>query len=321
MRVTSREERLDLCNGALAVVWVGERPTGVRNLRGTEGGACLISSRLTRKTFLDLQLYLRVYAWRVKTDYKIKDIVDRSGFSAATLRYYEDIGLLPESVRTRAGYRLYDDHTLERLAFIARSKQLGCSLAEIADLTTAWEGGRCGPVQDRLRTLVADKLAGAQLQIVELMTLTAELQQAAATLEQHRPEGACDDGCGCVREPAANVTPDSPHAVAFVSKPTVAESSDPIVCTLASDSLKGRLEDWQRLLIHVESREPIDGGVRASFNRSVPVGELMRLTAAEQDCCQLFHFAITVDKRGIALEVRAPPGALPIVHSLFGAAP
>jgi DNA-binding transcriptional MerR regulator len=102
------------------------------------------------------------------------------------LRYYEEIGLLPEASRTPAGYRLYDDHTLERLAFIARAKQLGCSLDEIADLTVAWDGGECGPVQDRLRSLVADKLAVAQHQIVDLMTLTSELQQAAAGLESPR---------------------------------------------------------------------------------------------------------------------------------------
>ncbi|HEX2783708.1 MAG TPA: MerR family transcriptional regulator, partial [Ilumatobacteraceae bacterium] len=106
------------------------------------------------------------------TAYRIKDIADRSGFTAATLRYYEGIGLLPESNRTPAGYRLYDDRTLDRLAFIARAKQLGCSLDEIAELTIAWDGGQCGPIQDRLREVVTDKLASARQQIVELMTLT-----------------------------------------------------------------------------------------------------------------------------------------------------
>ena len=52
---------------------------------------------------------------------------------------------------------------------------------------------------------------------------------------------------------------------------------------------------------------------------SVPLDELMRLTAAEQDCCQFLTFAITVDTRGIGLEVTAPADALPIVQSLFGA--
>ena len=138
-------------------------------------------------------------------DYKIKDVAARSGFSAATLRYYEEIGLLPQPERTPGGYRVYDDRTLDRLAFIARAKQLGCSLEEIADLTSAWEGGRCGPVQDRLRTVVAAKLADAQQQVVELITFEAELQQAAAALERHRPDGACDDRCGCVGDVPVDV--------------------------------------------------------------------------------------------------------------------
>jgi MerR family copper efflux transcriptional regulator len=68
---------------------------------------------------------------------RIAEVARRSGFSPATLRYYEDIGLLPATSRTRGGYRAYDERTLERLAFIARAKQLGCSLEEIADLTMA----------------------------------------------------------------------------------------------------------------------------------------------------------------------------------------
>jgi DNA-binding transcriptional MerR regulator len=230
----------------------------------------------------------------VTTAYKIKDIAERSGFTAATLRYYEGIGLLPEPTRTPAGYRLYDDHTLDRLAFIARAKQLGCTLDEISELTLAWEGGQCGPVQDRLRAVVADKLVDAQQQIVELMTLSSELQQAATTLELHRPDGPCDEQCGCVTNPV------------------------PIACTISSASMRRRLDDWQALLVHVIGREQIADGVRVTFSPATPLDDLIRLTAAEHDCCQFFSFAITVDSRGVALEVRSPPEALDVVHSLFG---
>ena len=65
-------------------------------------------------------------------------------------------------------------------------------------------------------------------------------------------------------------------------------------------------------------REAIDRGVRCQFASDVPSDELMRLVAAEQDCCQFFQFAITIDTRGVALEVRAPVEALPIVASMFG---
>ena len=112
------------------------------------------------------------------TGLKIKEVADASGFTTATLRYYEQIGLLPEATRTPAGYRLYDQRTLDRLAFIARAKQLGCSLDEITGLTAAWDGGECGPVQDQLRRLVAGKIGAAHSQIAELVTFAAELQQA-----------------------------------------------------------------------------------------------------------------------------------------------
>ncbi len=258
---------------------------------------------------------LRVYSDPVTTSYKIKDIADRSGFTPATLRYYEEIGLLPTAERTEGGYRLYDDRSLERLAFIARAKQLGCTLEEVADLTTAWDGGTCGPVQDRLRNLVADKLATAQQQIVELMILTSELRQAETALERHRPDGPCDETCGCVTDNTSESQPMT-HGVSLIAKPNAEDA--PIACTLGAGSLRGRLDEWNALLAHVTRREPINGGVRIAFDVQTPMSELMRLTAAEQDCCQFFSFAITVDTRGVALEVAAPADALPIVHSLFG---
>ena len=252
------------------------------------------------------------------TGLKIKEVADASGFTAATLRYYEQIGLLPEATRTPAGYRMYDQRTLDRLAFIARAKHLGCSLDEITGLTTAWDGGECGPIQDQLRQLVAGKIAAAHDQIAELITFAAELQQAATALERHRPDGACDTDCGCVSDPDdAEPVAATIRAVSLTAKPTAA-GEPAIACTLSAGSMKGRIADWQSLLAHVARREPIDGGVRSVFTPSVPVDDLMRLVAAEQDCCQFFRFAITVDTRGVALEIRAPQDALEIVESMFG---
>lgn len=37
---------------------------------------------------------------------RIRNVANRSGFSAPTLRYYEEIGLIPPPVRTSAGYRV-----------------------------------------------------------------------------------------------------------------------------------------------------------------------------------------------------------------------
>jgi MerR family copper efflux transcriptional regulator len=245
---------------------------------------------------------------------RIADVARRSGFTPATLRYYEEIGLLPAPVRTAGGYRSYDDDTLARLAFIARAKQLGCTLEEISDLTLAWDGGRCGPVQDRLRRLVAEKQAGAQARIAELIALSAELQHAASGLERHRPEGPCDDRCGCTSDPPTTAT-----SVALMAKP-LREGDVPIACSLSADGMADRLEDWQGVLGFVRARTQLEDGVRLKLEPGAPLPEIARLAAAEQDCCRFFAFALTVDRRGLALEVRTSDDALPVLHALFGVA-
>jgi MerR family transcriptional regulator, copper efflux regulator len=130
--------------------------------------------------------------------YTIGETAERSGFSASALRYYEGIGLVPPSRRTDAGYRLYDDDTLARLAFIARAKQLGCSLEEITDLAAMWDGERCGPVQRRFHDLITTKIADAERQIAELTALTAQLHEAAARLAGPATDGPCSTECACL---------------------------------------------------------------------------------------------------------------------------
>ena len=155
---------------------------------------------------------------------------------------------------------------------------------------------------------------------MELTTLTSELQRAATTLEPHRPDGPCDDQCGCVTDTTDADNFMTRQPVTLGQKPDRPDDTVPIVCTLTSQSMRSRLTDWQRLLSHIVRREPLDNGLRATFGPETPLDELMRLVAAEQDCCQFFDFAMTVDTRGIALEVRSPPGSLPVLQSLFGVA-
>lgn len=243
---------------------------------------------------------------------RIADVAERAGVTTATVRYYERIGVLPRAARAANGYRTYDDCTVDRLRFVARAKQLGGSLDEIPDLVKAWEGGECGPVQDRLRTVVADKLAETHREIAELVALAADLQRAAAALERHRPDGACDDRCGCATEPI-EATPT--FAVALTARPG---GDAPIACTLTPDRMGDRIDDWHAALAG-GTRTAIPGGVRVDLADGTDPADVARLTAAEHDCCRFFAFRLTADDRGIALEVTAPDDALDLVHALAGA--
>jgi DNA-binding transcriptional MerR regulator len=252
----------------------------------------------------------------MSTTYRIAEASQRSGFPPSTLRYYEDIGLLPAPARTGAGYRTYDDEALVRLAFISRAKQLGCSLDETTELLAAWAGERCTPVKSRLRQLLADKVASAQQQIVQMTTLTADLQRAAAALDHHTPDGPCDETCGCTSTAGGTIP------VPLTARPegeagTEAEMG-PIACTLDPAAMPGRLADWQEVLGFVTGREAVEGGIRLQLSADTPLGEVTRLAAAEQGCCTFFSFSLTLDSRGPALEVRAPAHAQELVTAVFG---
>ena len=73
------------------------------------------------------------------TPVTIGEAARRSGVSAKMLRHYESLGLLGTVNRTDSGYRLYSDADVHTLRFIKRSRDLGFSMAEIAELVNLWQ--------------------------------------------------------------------------------------------------------------------------------------------------------------------------------------
>ena len=237
------------------------------------------------------------------TTYSIGEVAERTGFSASALRYYEELGLLVPSTRTDAGYRVYDDQALGRLAFIARAKQLGCSLDEITDLLRIWDGEQCGAVQRRFHELVTEKIRATRVQVAELLAFTAQLEAAAARLDQPPIDGPCDSDCACF---AANA----------------ADGPGPIMCTLPPDAMPARRDEWNALLGQVRTRSGSPAGrIRLGFDEAIDIAELARVVALEQRCCGFFSFALTIDARGVSLEIDAPEAASEFVRDLLEMGP
>ena len=184
-------------------------------------------------------------------------------FQASALRYYEEIGLVDPARRSDSGYRLYDDRTLDRFAFIARAKQLGCSLEEITELVGMWDGERCGPVQRRLHQLMTDKIPAAESQVSELTTFTTQLRASAKQVGGEPVDGPCGAECACLHDPTDTAT------VTLVVKPP----DPPIACALGAGELADRLIQWQQLLDSAMRRVALASGViRAEFHDDVDVG-------------------------------------------------
>lgn len=67
---------------------------------------------------------------------KIQEAARLAGVSIRTLRYYDEIGLLPPGRVTQAGYRLYDDAAMARLQEVLFFRELGFALEDIRTIMT-----------------------------------------------------------------------------------------------------------------------------------------------------------------------------------------
>ena len=82
-----------------------------------------------------------------------------AGTKVQTVRYYEQIGLLPAPARTEGGQRVYDARARDRLAFIRHARELGFGLDSIRELLS---------LADRpdLDCAAADRIAQEHLEAV-----------------------------------------------------------------------------------------------------------------------------------------------------------
>ena len=98
-----------------------------------------------------------------------------AGVKVPTIRYYEQIGLLPEADRSTGNQRLYDKTTLERLSFIRHARDLGFPLEAIRELLSMAD-------QPDISCAAADDIARRQLgavreRITRLQALQTELER------------------------------------------------------------------------------------------------------------------------------------------------
>ena len=117
--------------------------------------------------------------WQTEIDGELLSIAEvrvKTGVSARTLRYYEELGLLPDVRRRAGGRRVYGPDEIERLDFIQRLKKLGLSLAEVKELNAVYAiGGSTHDMLSRLEELLDGHRAELDARIEELIALQSEI--------------------------------------------------------------------------------------------------------------------------------------------------
>jgi DNA-binding transcriptional MerR regulator len=127
---------------------------------------------------------------------RIGELAKRAGTTPRTIRYYEELGLLPEAPERDAGqHRLYGESDVERVLRLLRLKNLlGLSLDELRDVIEAeeargalraeWHEG--SPSRERRREIIEEAQAHVAGQLTLLRRRRKKLDELERELEERR---------------------------------------------------------------------------------------------------------------------------------------
>ncbi|KQP14820.1 Cu(I)-responsive transcriptional regulator [Pseudorhodoferax sp. Leaf267] len=119
--------------------------------------------------------------------FNIGEAAARSGVSAKMVRHYESLGLLPTVARTEAGYRLYGDKEVHTLRFIRRARDLGFSMAEIAELLKLWQNS--GRASADVKRIALRHVADLERRMAAMAEMRDSLKHLADCCQgDHRPD-------------------------------------------------------------------------------------------------------------------------------------
>lgn len=124
-------------------------------------------------------------------DFGIGEIAHKAGIATSTIRYYEEIGLLPPAERV-SGKRRYNKSILDKLRVILLAKQVGFSIGEIQTLLHEFPDNT--PPSERWKTLAQYKIPEIEAQIQQMQTMKSILENTLSC-QCKTLEDCAKDGC------------------------------------------------------------------------------------------------------------------------------
>jgi DNA-binding transcriptional MerR regulator len=111
-------------------------------------------------------------------------LAEKTGCNVPTIRYYEEIGLVPKASRRPGGHRFYGEADLRRLTFIRRCRDFGFSVEQVRTLVTLTDdpNRNCYEARDL-----------AQVHLDQVRQKLAELRALESSLEAF--VDTCTMGC------------------------------------------------------------------------------------------------------------------------------
>lgn len=252
------------------------------------------------------------------TTYRIGEAASRSGLTPATIRFYEDIGLLERARRSDSGYRTYGKEDLRKLRLIANARALGIAIDDIAalmatsDLTCTDYVHRLRPLVERQRTVVAERMAELHRLEVELDSLAEELGAAEASAQDGLRVSECTC-CPLIDEREGNepayCTPPAPRL-----RIDPEDLLDVMSCDIGLRPAGAPGPD--DLAPFFRSASTTEGRFVAQFDRNA-AETLRSFAAAESLCCSGITWRVDERDDAAVLTVDATPDQTGLVAGLW----
>jgi DNA-binding transcriptional MerR regulator len=127
---------------------------------------------------------------------RIGVLAAQTGCTVPTIRYYEEVGLIPPALRTHSGHRVYQPSAARLLGFVRRCRDFGFSIEQVRTLLSLAEGQKdCAEARD----IAQEQLKCLRTKMLELMTLERTLTQFVNT---------CSSTCAGGPAPKCNILRD-----------------------------------------------------------------------------------------------------------------
>lgn len=124
----------------------------------------------------------------------VSELAQRAAVTPSVVRYYARIGLLKPARHPDSGYKQFTETDVRRLQFIRRSRRLGFTLSEVAEIIRKSSQGRtpCPMVRNIIQLRIGE--IGCELQ--ELVALHERMKRALKKWDK-MPDGAPDGRAIC----------------------------------------------------------------------------------------------------------------------------
>ena len=122
---------------------------------------------------------------------RIGEAASAAGVEASAIRFYEQRGVLPPSVRTQSGYRAYDDDDVELIRFVRLARGVGLPLADVREMVELRTAG--SPPCPVVREAITREINTIEARIGDLDDTRVELTRLSRLLEETSgdwPDGA-----------------------------------------------------------------------------------------------------------------------------------